>query len=331
MKTKKTRAGRLNPMSTVGWVVLACGIAAGSAARADYLAYAVVDGTRTPLPESIAAVDAGYLADLEWNYRGGRSALEVAPVEDVRGNGGEDVSLDGIRAAITEAIRRTGRFGAGDAANGHVLHVGLAEYAVQVAEAVINPRAVRSRARSTQRGRFTINLRLVDATGRAVFTGRFEAAVAEPRPGVAGFGDVEGLPGDIWTQSIGQAMLAAANRGAFELVKAVGPLPLSGRIVRAEGDRVWINLGKGSVAVGDSLEVTSVGESLVDPETGVDLGALEETVGTVRVSQVQDRFSIAEPLSLMTPPSRGDAVRAVSPQPDFKFATDWQPAGAGLF
>ncbi len=328
---KETRTGRLKPASTIGCILLTCGLVAGNAAQAQYLAYAVVDGARSPLPESIGAIEAGYLVDLEWDYRGGRSMVEVQSVEDARGDGTGDVSLAGIGEVVAEAIRRTGRFvvgGGGTAtesgADGYVLHVALAEYAVQVAEPVTNPRAVRNRARATEHGRFAIDLRLVDAAGRVVVAGQFEAAVSEPRPGVAGVGEVEGLPSGIWTESIGQAILAAVNKGAFEMVRAVGPLPLAGRVVRAEGDRVWINLGRDSLSVGDTLEVTSVGESLVDPETGLDLGVLEETVGTVQVSRVEDRFSIAEALSILTPPSRGDSVRSVSP-PEYMFATDWNP------
>ena len=353
---------RLNPTSTVGRTLLACGVLAGGlvggTARAEYLAYAVVDGARSPLPESVDEIDASYFVDLDWGYRGGRSLVEVRTVEDIRGAGTGDVSLVAIGEVVAEAIRRTRRFdvshgpsGAGNSAgsilgrapiagagsperasvDGYVLKVALAEYAVQVAETVFNPRAVHARGKAVERGRIAINLRLLDAAGRVMVTGQFKATVSEPRPGVAGFGDVEGVPGDIWTKSIGQAILAAVNQGAFAIVKAVGPLPLSGRVVRTDGDRVWTNLGRGSVAVGDKLEVTSSGEPLVDPETGLNLGTLEETVGTVRVSQVEDRFSIAEALSITVPPSRGDSVRLTSHLAEFKFAPDWSPPGSGLF
>lgn len=355
---EETRAGRLSPTSTIRYILLACGVVAGSAAQAEYLAYAIVDGARSPLPESIDAIDASYLVDLEWGYRGGRSMIEIQSVEDVRGDDTGDVPLAGIGEVVAEAIRRTGRFVVGDGAartengaeltpggtrsagadprgrtsvDGYVLYVALADYAVQVTESVSNPRALRTRSRPTERGRIAIDLRLLDAAGRAVVAGQFKAAIAEPRPGVAGLGDVGGLPGDIWTESIGQAILAAANRGAFEILMAVGPLPLSGRVVKAEGDRVWINLGRSAVSVGDSLEVTSPGEPLVDPETGLDLGVLEETVGTVRVTQVEDRFSIAEALSVSAPPSQGDSVRSAAPLPEFEFAPDWKPPGPTLF
>ena len=323
----------MKPISAIGIVLFAWGLLAGGA-QAEFLAYAVIDGTRAPLPESVDAVDATHLADLEWDYLGGRSLIEVQPVEDARGDDADDAPLAGIGMAVAEAIQRTGRFvvrdgASGSPGDGYVLSLALTEYVVQVAGAVLNPRAMRSREQPADGGRVAIDLRLIDAEGRALVAGKFAANVRSPRSGVAGFGDVEGLPGGIWSQSIGQAILAVANQGAFEIVKAAGPLPMSGRIVRAEENRVWINLGKGSVSIGDRFEVTSIGETLVDPETGLELGALEETIGTVRVSQVEDRFSIAETLSMSMTPSRGDSVRSASPE--FRFAPDWNPPASGLF
>ena len=346
----------MNPRSIIGVVVLACCVWESGPAQAEYPAYAIVDGVGSPLPESIDAIDASYLVELDWNYRGGRSMIEIQAVEDVHGDGAGEygVSVAGIGEVIAEALRRTGRFtvqnsaprtnNGADATSGrarsvgadrrgrisaemYVLHVALADYDVEVDWTVSNPRAVRSRQRSADGGRVALDLRLLDAAGRVVLAGLFRATIKVPSPAVIGLGDVGGFAGDIWTRSIGQAILAAVNRGTFEIVKAVGPLPLSGRVVRAEDDRVWINLGRGSVSVGDMLEVISVGENLVDPETGLDLGALEETVGTVRISQVEERFSIAETESMSAPPTRGDSVRSAMPPPEFEFAPDWQPPG----
>ena len=350
----------MRPKSTIAAIALACCLLESGHAQAEYPAYSIVDGIRAPLPESIDAIDASYLVELEWNYRGGRSMIAIQDVQDVHGvgAGAHGVSVAGIGEVIAAVLRQTGRFTVRNSApttdNGadatsrraqtvgadrpgqgsadtYVLHAALADYAVKVAGAVSNPRAVRSRERPADGGSVALDLRLLDAAGRVVLAGQFKATIKAPRPAVTGLGDVGGFASDIWTRSIGQAILAAVNRGAFEILKAVGPLPLSGRVVRAEGDRVWINLGRGSVSVGDTLEVTSVGETLVDPETGMDLGALQEKVGTVRVSHVEERFSIAETLSVSTPPNRGNAVRSAMPSPEFEFAPDWQPPARGLF
>ena len=335
----------LRPKSTIVAVLLACCVLQSNHAQEGYPAYAIIDGIRAPLPESIDAIDASHLVELDWNYRGGRSMITIQDVQDVHGFGPDahGVSVAGIGEVIAETLRQTGRFtvrdnapetdNGADATSGraptdmYVLHAALADYAVQAAGTVSNPRAVRSRQRPADGGRVALDLRLLDAAGRVVLSGQFKAAVKVPRPAVMGLGAVGGFASDIWTRSIGQAILAAVNRGTFEIVKAVGPLPLSGRVVRVEDERVWINLGRGSVSVGDMLEVTSVGENLVDPETGLDLGALEEMIGTVRISQVQERFSIAETVSMSAPPTRGDSVRSAMPPPEFEFAPDWQPPG----
>ena len=47
-----------------------------------------------------------------------------------------------------------------------------------------------------------------------------------------------------------------------------GSLPASGRVIKAEGDKLWVNIGKDVVSPGDVLRVKSKGEELIDPDTG---------------------------------------------------------------
>jgi len=66
-----------------------------------------------------------------------------------------------------------------------------------------------------------------------------------------------------------------------------------GKIIKVEGNRAWINMGSMSgVSVGDSYAVMSVGEALVDPDTGQVLGTDQSEVGLGEVVEVQERFSI---------------------------------------
>ena len=55
---------------------------------------------------------------------------------------------------------------------------------------------------------------------------------------------------------IGQAVIAGAHKGVYELIKEIGARPASGSAVRAEGGRIWTNMGR---AVGDVLDVVSGG------------------------------------------------------------------------
>jgi curli biogenesis system outer membrane secretion channel CsgG len=66
-----------------------------------------------------------------------------------------------------------------------------------------------------------------------------------------------------------------------------------GKIIKVEGDRAWINMGSMSgLKVGDTYDVYSVGEALVDPDTGQVLGVDETKTASGQVVEVQERFSI---------------------------------------
>jgi hypothetical protein len=68
---------------------------------------------------------------------------------------------------------------------------------------------------------------------------------------------------------------------------------MEGKIIKIEGDRAWLNMGSVSgIQVGDRYSVFSMGEALVDPDTGQVLGVDESQIGDGEVVEVQDRFSI---------------------------------------
>ena len=62
--------------------------------------------------------------------------------------------------------------------------------------------------------------------------------------------------------------------------------------------------------VGDVLEVFRESEELIDPETGLNLGAIEETLGRLQVTAVEEKYAIARPQSEFAC-ERNDLVRFV--------------------
>jgi len=67
----------------------------------------------------------------------------------------------------------------------------------------------------------------------------------------------------------------------------------NGKIIKVDGNRAWINMGSMSgVQIGDKYAVYSVGEALVDPDTGQVLGVDETQTAEGEVVEVKDRFSI---------------------------------------
>ena len=68
---------------------------------------------------------------------------------------------------------------------------------------------------------------------------------------------------------------------------------LEGKIIKVEANRAWINLGASTgIKAGDAFNIINVGEALVDPDTGVKLGADEKQIGNGSVVEVQDKFAI---------------------------------------
>jgi len=111
-----------------------------SAAQAEYVAYAVIDGNKKPLPESVDEIPAKDLIKVEWGkYKGNKSRVGVMKVDNKtssrtvvinsshRGHGlysglygggrtteysvgGSGVPVEGIDAILTDTLHRSGRF-----------------------------------------------------------------------------------------------------------------------------------------------------------------------------------------------------------------------------
>ncbi len=67
-----------------------------------------------------------------------------------------------------------------------------------------------------------------------------------------------------------------------------------GYVVEVTDGEVILDLGKGKVHVGERFKVVKPGEKIVHPVTGEVLGTREEVLGRVKVSEVEERFSVAE-------------------------------------
>ena len=104
-----------------------------------------------------------------------------------------------------------------------------------------------------------------------------------------------------------------------------GAKPAQGSIVKVESRRVWLNIGQGAVDVGDSLEVLAKGEELIDPETGISLGSEDTVAGRARVTDVREKFSIAQLDTAAGTIKRGDRVMSLVPPPTIEFADAWIP------
>ncbi|MBT8081720.1 MAG: CsgG/HfaB family protein [Gammaproteobacteria bacterium] len=365
------------------FLMLASGIAS-----AEYLAYAVTDKGRSPLPERIDEIEAKHLVNVEWgDFAGKRTRAGILRVDnnssagtfrmtDSAGNtyesdwsaGGGMVPVNGIEAIVTDTMNRTGRFrlveraalgnvlGEQDlassgrvaapsgAATGQVLG---AEILVQV---VITDYEEKTSGSTTGaggllrkvplvggvgiksgQGRVGLNFRLIDATtSEVLYTKQVESIIKESGLMLAGAGWTgDAVLGAFMSNyaktPIGQAVIAGINKGVYELIKEIGARPAEGSVIKAEGERVWLNIGDDGVDMGDRLTVMQKGEELIDPDTGISLGSTDTRLGDIEVIQVAEKFSVAQWVSLTAPPNRGDRVVSQAPPPTIEYADSWKP------
>lgn len=111
---------------------------------------------------------------------------------------------------------------------------------------------------------------------------------------------------------LGEATRAAVEEAVTKIIDEIGDEPWHGRVVTVREGQVYINAGSESgIQPGDMLEVFRVGEELVDPETGLNLGQIEEKLGQLEVTSVEEKFSIAKTVGEFDC-ERNDLVRYVS-------------------
>lgn len=175
-----------------------------------------------------------------------------------------------------------------------------------------------------------MNFRLIDSeTTEVIYTDQVEVAIKESGLTFGGFGITGGgaLGGFMSSYSktpIGQAVIAAVNQGVFGLVKQVGASPATGTVMKAKNDKVYINLGKDTVSVGDKLTLMSMGEELIDPDTGISLGGDEEEIGTLEVVNTKKKYSIAKPLDIQgSEIERGQKVVSQRQPAPLEFGSTW--------
>jgi len=148
----------------------------------------------------------------------------------------------------------------------------------------------------TSTGHVAIDMRLIDATtGQILQSERAEGKITSSGIGGIAFFSGVAFGGTAYKKTaLGKATRAAVQEAVMFIVNNMEDMPWQGSIVKAEGNQVYINAGYNMNITPDSVfTVYSKGEELIDPTTGLSLGSALNRSGTVRVTQVSDKFSIA--------------------------------------
>lgn len=94
-------------------------------------------------------------------------------------------------------------------------------------------------------------------------------------------------------KAVVEVLLSGNNLTKISSAAAGGAVDM--RVAKVDGKRAYINVGSSSgVKVGDKFVIIHKGEELIDPATGMKLGAEEKQTGAGVVVTVQERFSVIE-------------------------------------
>lgn len=144
-----------------------------------------------------------------------------------------------------------------------------------------------------------LDIRLIDAvTGEVVFSRRVEGDASAT--GVAAdvqIGDQRFGSGFSAQTPLGQASREAIVDAVAAIAEGLEDVPWTGRVVDVREGQVYVNAGSDSgVAPGARFEVFVQGEALIDPDTGLNLGAPDRRVGAVVVEAVEEKYAVARPV-----------------------------------
>lgn len=157
-----------------------------------------------------------------------------------------------------------------------------------------------------------IDIRLIDSTSGQVLTSHNAVGKAESS-GISVGVSRSGV--DFGADSFKNAPIGQATRQAIEdavnfIVNTMETVPFTAKVIKIDGKKIYINIGSNmNIRSGTKMYAYALGEDLVDPDSGLKLGADEKLLGTVEVRDVQEKFSIGYMSSGNGSLKRGDILK----------------------
>jgi len=138
-----------------------------------------------------------------------------------------------------------------------------------------------SRVLSQYEGKMIVNVRIVDSRGGKIVAAHKATVELKDRNTKN-----EVTPDDFF--------LALKDKTVQEIVNTIVGSVFPLKIIKISGNEVYLNRGEGiGLEVENILSVLTQGESLIDPDTGESLGQTENEIGTIKITEIQKKFTKA--------------------------------------
>jgi len=139
-------------------------------------------------------------------------------------------------------------------------------------------------------------IQLVDSTtGQIIESQRVEGEARAGGLSVGYSGKFDINSSNFKKTPLGKAVQMAIDRAVVYISERLDKMPWKGKVVTSKDGVVFINAGAtDGVSKDDVFQVVREGESLIDPDTGMDLGSETTKLGSIKVFETQEKFSKAE-------------------------------------
>lgn len=158
----------------------------------------------------------------------------------------------------------------------------------------------------------TIIAKLIDTTTGEIVAQKRVVGTADRTSMNVGvrFRGVQTSMGGFQETPLGEAAQDCMNHAAIFFARTMEEFPFEGSVVRSDEKRVIVNRGaEYGLAPGTVLVMRTEGEMLIDPDTGAVLGEEKgETIGRLRVTEVQEKFAYCEVIEGDKLPPTGTTV-----------------------
>jgi curli biogenesis system outer membrane secretion channel CsgG len=157
-------------------------------------------------------------------------------------------------------------------------------------------------------------LRLIDTTtGEVLASQRAEGKATSGGVSVGANVDGVGFGSSGFSKTpLGKAMQETIDHAVAIISDKLKGVPFQARIIKVTGDNELLISGgaKTGISEGDVFTIYSVGENLVDPATGEQLGSELEKKGTITVTKVEEKYAKAHSDASLKDIKAGDIVKA---------------------
>jgi len=154
-------------------------------------------------------------------------------------------------------------------------------------------------------------IQLIDSTtGQIVDSKNVDGDIESSGTSLGYSGAVNFGSSDFKKLPVGKAVQMAIDKAVDYLADKTSEIPWSGKVILVKDGTIYINSGSNAgLQEGDTFTVAKVGEALVDPDTGMSLGSETKKLGQIKITEVDDKFSKAEPVGTLSGDvDKGDLV-----------------------